>query len=54
MGWLSIMTGDGMIQEKRLTRMSQLWFPNLMNLATTFGYYLFPGVTATITELHPA
>jgi len=51
LGWMSILTGDGMIEEKRLTRQDQLWFPALMPNATTFGYFLFPGVTVTFTEL---
>lgn len=54
MGWLSILTGDGMIEERRLTRSQQLWLPSLMPLAVSFGYYLNPGVVATITELLPA
>jgi hypothetical protein len=54
MGWLSILTSDGMIDEKRLTRTQQLWLPRHMPLALTFGYYLNPGVVATITELTPA
>jgi hypothetical protein len=53
MGWLSLLTGDGMIDEKRLTRTHQLWLPQLGGLATTWGYYFNPGVTATITELIP-
>ena len=52
-GWLSILTGDGMIQEQRLTRTHQLWLPELMPLATTFGYYLNSGVVADVTELLP-
>lgn len=53
MGWLSILTGDGMIDEKRLTRTHQLWLPQLAPLATTFGYYFNPGVVANVTELRP-
>lgn len=54
LGWMSVMTGDGMIEEKRLTRQSQVWLPESMPLATTFGFFLFPGVVATFTELVPA
>lgn len=51
---MSVMTGDGMIEERRLTRQFQVWLPQSMPLATTFGFFLFPGVVATITELVPA
>jgi hypothetical protein len=51
LGWLSMLTSDGMIQEVRLTRTTQVWLPPYFNLATTFGYYLNPGVTANVTEL---
>lgn len=54
LGWMSLLTGDGMIQEQRISRLQQMWFPQLMGLAVTFGYFLNPGVTATITELHAA
>jgi hypothetical protein len=54
MGWLSTLTGDGMIEEKRLTRSHQIWMPVTAAAATTIGYYLNPGVVATITLLNPA
>jgi hypothetical protein len=54
MGWLSCSTPDGFIDEKRLTRTKQIWLPRLMPLSDSFGFYLFPGVVATITELLPA
>lgn len=52
-GWMSISTGDGMIQEIRFTRQHQLWAPELMPLATTFGYYVNTPFTVTFTELLP-
>ena len=52
-GWMSIMTGDGMINEVRISRTHQLWSPPLAGLATIFGYYLNPGFTITMTELVP-
>ncbi len=52
MGWLSVMTGDGMIQEVRLTRDPQIWQPQLAPEATVVGYFLKPGVVASITELY--
>lgn len=54
LGWMSVMTGDGMIEEKRLTRGDQVWLPLSMPLATTFGYYLNPGIVVDFTELVPA
>jgi hypothetical protein len=53
LGWISLLTGDGFVDEKRLTRQHQVWQPALMPGATTVGYFLHPGVTATLTELHP-
>lgn len=50
-GWLSCATPDGFIDEKRLTRLNQIWMPSLFPLADTFGYVLFDGVVADITEL---
>lgn len=51
LGWLSILTGDGLIDEIRLTRSLQIWLPRLMPLATQFGISLREGVTVRITEL---
>jgi len=51
MGWLSIMNADGMLDEKRLTRETQVWLPPRMGLATHWTYTLRPGVVITATEL---
>lgn len=51
LGWLSVSDGGGMLQELRITRDSQEWFPAQCQLATTVGYALRDGVTVTITEL---
>jgi hypothetical protein len=53
-GWLSVLTADGFIDEKRLTRTTQIWLPTLFPISTQFGYFFNPGVTATVTELLPA
>jgi len=53
LGWLSIMTGDGFVDEKRITRQHQVWQSALVGEATVLGYFLHPGVVATITELGP-
>jgi hypothetical protein len=51
LGWMSILTADGMIEEKRIAQMNQQWFPTQMQDALTFGFFLNPGVTARFTEL---
>ena len=53
-GWVSCLTGDGMIDEIRITRQAQVWGSRLAPFATQFGYQLNAGFTATITELLPA
>ena len=53
LGWMSILTPDGMIEERRITRDTQVWQPHLMNEATTLGYFFKEGVVGTITELQP-
>jgi hypothetical protein len=53
-GWMSVSDGGAMLQEKRITRTSYEWFPEEMILASTFGYFLNPGVQVTMTELLPA
>jgi hypothetical protein len=52
-GWMSVLTPEGMIEEKRITRDAQVWQPRLIQEATTFGYYLKEGVSATFTPLYP-
>jgi len=51
MGWLSILTADGFIEEVRITRQTQVWMPRLFGEAVLLGYSLNPGVVATLTEL---
>jgi hypothetical protein len=50
-GWLSVSDGGAMLQETRITRGSQDWYPREMQLATVFGFFAKDGVTLTITEL---
>jgi hypothetical protein len=52
-GWVSIMTGDGLIDERRVSFAEMSWQPRLMEAAVLVGYHFFPGTTATITELRP-
>jgi hypothetical protein len=51
LGWMSIETPDGFIDEVRVRSVAQIWQPRMMSDATRFGWYLRPGVTATFTEL---
>lgn len=52
-GWVSMLTADGMIDESRITRQNQVWASALAPYATTIGYHLNPGFTMTLTELTP-
>jgi len=54
LGWLTIGTADGMIDEKRFTRELQVWQPPRIQEARWFGYHFKAGVVATVTELTPA
>ena len=51
MGWVSVSTPDGFIDERRITRSTQAWYPRIMTDATLVGYSFSPGVVATITEI---
>lgn len=51
LGWLSVLTTDGFIDERRITAQLTAWLPRLMSDATVIGYSLNPGVVGTITEL---
>jgi len=53
-GWTSVLTGDGMIDEQRVTRQAQIWASRLAPYATQIGYQFNAGFEATITELLPA
>jgi hypothetical protein len=53
LGWMSIMTPEGMIDERRITRDGQVWQPRMIQEATTIGYFFKEGITGTITELWP-
>jgi|SRR6516225_1744431 len=51
LGWISIESADGFIDEVRLSRTTQLWFSRLMPMALRVGHFFNPGVTVSITEL---
>lgn len=51
LGFMTMLTGDGMILERRLTRSAQLWLDPSWALATQVGWFLHPGVVITLTEL---
>lgn len=52
-GWCSVLTGDGMIDEIRITRQAQVWASRLAPYATTVGYQINAAFVANITELLP-
>lgn len=51
LGWLSLVTADGLIDEIRLTRQEQVWTPRLMPLAVAFGITVREGVVVDWQEL---
>lgn len=53
LGWMSVSEADGMIQERRISQLGFTWFPQLAPIADHVNYDLFPGVTATFTEILP-
>lgn len=52
LGWISILDGNGFIEQVRLTRQAYNWFPRSAQEATSFGYALREGVVADVTELY--
>jgi hypothetical protein len=52
LGWVSVLTPDGLIDEIRLTRQHTTWLSKLIPSSTIVGWGLRAGVTITITELH--
>lgn len=50
-GWMSIGTADGMLEELRVTRDTQVWQPRHMREATSFGWALKPGIVMNVREL---
>ena len=51
LGWVSVLTPDGMLDEIRLTRQATTWLSKLIPSATTVGWGLRAGVTVEISEL---
>jgi len=51
LGWLSALTGDGLVDEIRLTRDIQAWASKILPYASSVGWALRPGVEITLTEL---
>jgi hypothetical protein len=51
LGWISVINGDGMIDEIRLTRQATTWLSKLIPSATDVGWGLREGVTVEISEL---
>jgi hypothetical protein len=53
-GWISMITPDGMIDEVRITRQLQVWASELAPYASSVGYHVNPGFTINVRELLPA
>lgn len=51
LGWLTILTADGTLEERRLSRDSFIWIPKGCQQAVRFQWSLFPNVTVRVTEL---
>ena len=52
LGWIAATDGtDVLLQEHRVSQDAFDWFPEDMQLATSFGYEFFPGVIADVLEL---
>jgi hypothetical protein len=50
MGWVTINDANGMLAQLRITRDGDTWFPDQMPLATSFNWFLNPGVKLTAIE----
>jgi hypothetical protein len=51
LGWVSVVTPDGMVDEIRLTREHTTWLSKLIPSATSVGWGLRDGVIINVTEL---
>ena len=52
-GWCSVSDGGAMLQELRITRGRQDWYPNECQLATFFGWFAKNEAVLRVTELEP-
>lgn len=51
LGFLSIFTPDGFIDERRVNAVDFAWYPSLMSDAVSVNYFLNPGVVISIQEI---
>jgi len=51
LGWISVLTPDGLLDEIRLTRQTTTWMSKLIPSSTRIGWGLRDGVVVSITEL---
>lgn len=51
LGWVSVDDGGAMLQELRVTRQQQMWFPTQMQLANRFSWALTPGTEIAMQVL---
>lgn len=50
-GWISLTRTSRFLVEDRISQETYEWFPDDAQLADSLGYWLYPGVTITVTEL---
>ena len=50
LGWCSVSDGGGLLLEHRISQLQTDWFPPHMPLASTFGYWLYPGVVVDMNQ----
>jgi hypothetical protein len=53
LGWIAADDGGAMLQEVRITRQQQAWYPQQMQLATRLSWALRDGVEIAVQELLP-
>lgn len=53
LGWIAVDDGGAMLQELRITRQQQQWFPKEMQLATRVSWSLTAGTVIAIQQLLP-
>jgi len=53
LGWVSIQTADGLIDQIPINRLAKVWQSPLFPEATLFGFFCTPGVVISLTEIEP-
>lgn len=53
LGWVSIQTADGLIDQIAIDRVERVWQSRLFPEATLFGFFCTPGTVIELTEVMP-